>query len=167
MSGLMTRAHDGKCKTLSACHRLSGSLTPIHGVAKQRIEYKCALTTLYCRSRIASTPSLFAISGRLPFPFRRIHSRRSRRTDERFRFVPRVTRDPTADLSVVLDREKSGQEMAFNFTGTQQKCKACNKTVYLMDQLNADGIVFHKSCFKCNHCKGTLTVSLLFIFVLM
>ncbi|RZR78283.1 hypothetical protein BHM03_00003553 [Ensete ventricosum] len=49
--------------------------------------------------------------------------------------------------------------MAFNFTGTQQKCKACDKTVYLMDQLTADGIVFHKSCFKCNHCKGTLTLS--------
>ncbi|KAG6470132.1 hypothetical protein ZIOFF_071189 [Zingiber officinale] len=29
-----------------------------------------------------------------------------------------------------------------------------------MDQLTADGIVFHKSCFKCNHCKGTLTVLL-------
>ncbi|KAG6494506.1 LIM domain-containing protein WLIM2b-like [Zingiber officinale] len=49
--------------------------------------------------------------------------------------------------------------MAFNFTGTQQKCKACDKTVYLVDQLTADGIVFHKSCFKCNHCKGTLTLS--------
>ncbi|URE46021.1 LIM [Musa troglodytarum] len=49
--------------------------------------------------------------------------------------------------------------MAFNFTGTQQKCKACDKTVYLMDQLTADGVVFHKSCFKCNHCKGTLTLS--------
>ncbi|KAG6506353.1 hypothetical protein ZIOFF_031676 [Zingiber officinale] len=48
--------------------------------------------------------------------------------------------------------------MSFNFTGTQQKCKVCDKTVYLMDQLTADGVVFHKSCFKCKHCKGTLTV---------
>ncbi|EHA8590114.1 Transcription factor [Cocos nucifera] len=45
------------------------------------------------------------------------------------------------------------------FSGTQQKCKACNKTVYLMDQLSADGIAYHKSCFKCNHCKGTLKLS--------
>jgi len=43
-----------------------------------------------------------------------------------------------------------------SFSGTQQKCKACDKTVYLMDQLSADGIVFHKSCFKCYHCNSRL-----------
>ncbi|PKA55086.1 Pollen-specific protein SF3 [Apostasia shenzhenica] len=45
------------------------------------------------------------------------------------------------------------------FIGTQQKCKVCEKTVYLMDQLTADGIIYHKSCFRCNHCKGTLKLS--------
>ncbi|KAJ8450513.1 hypothetical protein Cgig2_002198 [Carnegiea gigantea] len=45
-----------------------------------------------------------------------------------------------------------------SFTGTQQKCKACDKTVYLMDQLSADGVAYHKSCFKCNHCKNRLQV---------
>lgn len=45
------------------------------------------------------------------------------------------------------------------FTGTQQKCKACGKTVYLVDELTADGAVFHKACFRCNHCKGTLKLS--------
>ncbi|MQL90096.1 hypothetical protein Taro_022682 [Colocasia esculenta] len=44
------------------------------------------------------------------------------------------------------------------FLGTQQKCKSCEKTVYMMDQLTTDGVVYHKSCFKCNHCKGTLKV---------
>uniref|UniRef100_A0A9I9DWX4 LIM zinc-binding domain-containing protein n=1 Tax=Cucumis melo TaxID=3656 RepID=A0A9I9DWX4_CUCME len=43
-----------------------------------------------------------------------------------------------------------------SFIGTQQKCKACDKTVYPVDQLSADGVSFHKSCFKCSHCKGTL-----------
>ncbi|KAH9549842.1 hypothetical protein CY35_10G040200 [Sphagnum magellanicum] len=42
------------------------------------------------------------------------------------------------------------------FSGTQQKCKACDKTVYLVEQLTADGVIYHKSCFRCNHCKGTL-----------
>ncbi|KAK9124389.1 hypothetical protein Sjap_013991 [Stephania japonica] len=42
------------------------------------------------------------------------------------------------------------------FIGTQQKCKACDKIVYVMDQLSADGVSYHKSCFKCSHCKGTL-----------
>ncbi|KAH7423252.1 hypothetical protein KP509_12G046700 [Ceratopteris richardii] len=45
------------------------------------------------------------------------------------------------------------------FVGTQQKCKACDKTVYVVDQLSADGSVFHKACFRCHHCKGTLKLS--------
>lgn len=45
------------------------------------------------------------------------------------------------------------------FTGTLEKCKACDKTVYFVDLLSADGITYHKSCFKCSHCKGTLVMS--------
>ncbi|KAH7537504.1 hypothetical protein FEM48_Zijuj03G0099900 [Ziziphus jujuba var. spinosa] len=46
-----------------------------------------------------------------------------------------------------------------SFIGTQQKCKACDKTVYPVEQLSADGVAYHKSCFKCTHCKGTLKLS--------
>ncbi|KAK9143415.1 hypothetical protein Syun_012815 [Stephania yunnanensis] len=45
------------------------------------------------------------------------------------------------------------------FTGTQQKCTACGKTVYVVDMLSADGAAYHKSCFKCSHCKGILAMS--------
>lgn len=44
------------------------------------------------------------------------------------------------------------------FAGTQQKCKACGKTVYVVDQLTADNVVYHKACFRCHHCNGTLKV---------
>ncbi|CAL9051883.1 unnamed protein product, partial [Musa banksii] len=43
-----------------------------------------------------------------------------------------------------------------SFTGTQDKCKACDKTVHFIDLLTADGVPYHKTCFKCSHCKGTL-----------
>lgn len=46
-----------------------------------------------------------------------------------------------------------------SFIGTQQKCKACQKTVYPVELLSADGVDYHKSCFKCCHCKGTLKLS--------
>ncbi|KAL6541796.1 LIM domain-containing protein WLIM2b [Orobanche gracilis] len=46
-----------------------------------------------------------------------------------------------------------------SFIGTQQKCKACEKTVYPVELLSADGVSYHKSCFKCSHCKGTLKLS--------
>ncbi|VAH16967.1 LIM domain-containing protein PLIM2b-like [Triticum dicoccoides] len=44
------------------------------------------------------------------------------------------------------------------FYGTQDKCKACDKTVHFIDLLTADGIPYHKYCFKCSHCKGTLSM---------
>lgn len=46
-----------------------------------------------------------------------------------------------------------------SFTGTLDKCKACDKTVYVVDLLSADGVPYHKYCFKCSHCKGTLVMS--------
>ncbi|XP_058069808.1 LIM domain-containing protein WLIM1-like [Magnolia sinica] len=45
------------------------------------------------------------------------------------------------------------------FAGTTQKCRACEKTVYLVDQLTADNRIYHKACFRCHHCKGTLKLS--------
>ncbi|KAL6906547.1 hypothetical protein ACP4OV_004148 [Aristida adscensionis] len=41
------------------------------------------------------------------------------------------------------------------FSGTQDRCKACDKTVHFIDLLTADDIPYHKSCFRCSHCKGT------------
>ncbi|KAK7340233.1 hypothetical protein VNO77_20931 [Canavalia gladiata] len=46
-----------------------------------------------------------------------------------------------------------------SFTGTLDKCKACDKTVYVVDMLTLEGIPYHKSCFRCSHCKGYLTMS--------
>ncbi|XP_044490685.1 LIM domain-containing protein WLIM1-like [Mangifera indica] len=45
------------------------------------------------------------------------------------------------------------------FAGTQQKCMACNKTLYIVDKLTADNRVFHKGCFRCHHCNRTLKLS--------
>uniref|UniRef100_A0A3Q7GMU8 LIM zinc-binding domain-containing protein n=8 Tax=Solanum TaxID=4107 RepID=A0A3Q7GMU8_SOLLC len=64
------------------------------------------------------------------------------------------------DLPIV--KEVGGSDLGveiMSFTGTQQKCKACEKTVYPVELLSADGISYHKSCFKCTHCKGTLKLS--------
>ena len=47
-----------------------------------------------------------------------------------------------------------------SFTGTQDKCTACDKTVHFIDLLTADGVPYHKTCFKCSHCKAMLSVTL-------
>ncbi|KAL2544058.1 LIM domain-containing protein WLIM2b [Forsythia ovata] len=42
------------------------------------------------------------------------------------------------------------------FYGTVQKCKACDKTVHFAETMSADGVPYHKNCFKCSHCNGRL-----------
>lgn len=34
----------------------------------------------------------------------------------------------------------------------------CDKTVYVLEKIECDGRVFHKTCFKCEHCKRTLSL---------
>ncbi|KAK8635525.1 hypothetical protein V6N13_004259 [Hibiscus sabdariffa] len=46
-----------------------------------------------------------------------------------------------------------------SFSGTLDKCKACDKTVYVVDLLTLEGVPYHKTCFKCTHCKGNLVSS--------
>ncbi|XP_039051627.1 LIM domain-containing protein PLIM2b-like isoform X2 [Hibiscus syriacus] len=45
------------------------------------------------------------------------------------------------------------------FTGTLDKCKACDKTVYVVDLMTLEGVPYHKTCFRCSHCKGYLQMS--------
>ncbi|KAJ9559854.1 hypothetical protein OSB04_005014 [Centaurea solstitialis] len=45
------------------------------------------------------------------------------------------------------------------YGGTTQKCKACEKTVYFVDEQTVDNKVYHRACFRCHHCKGTLKLS--------
>ncbi|GFY97337.1 nucleic acid-binding, OB-fold-like protein [Actinidia rufa] len=45
------------------------------------------------------------------------------------------------------------------FSGTLQKCKACDKVVHFIEMLTADGVPYHKTCFKCSHCNGLLAMS--------
>ncbi|RWW53833.1 hypothetical protein BHE74_00039658 [Ensete ventricosum] len=64
---------------------------------------------------------------------------------------------PTHSLSYVSTLVRTRRE-AMAFQGTTTKCTACAKTVYLVDKLTADNRVYHRACFRCHHCKGTLKV---------
>lgn len=39
-------------------------------------------------------------------------------------------------------------------------CAACQKTVYPMERLVADKLIFHNSCFCCKHCHTKLRCAL-------
>ena len=36
------------------------------------------------------------------------------------------------------------------------KCGVCTKTVYATEVLKADGLCYHRGCFRCTQCKCTL-----------
>lgn len=59
-----------------------------------------------------------------------------------------------------LKEEEEEEITMAAFTGTLDKCKACDKTVYVMDLMTLEGMPYHKSCFRCSHCNGTLVVSI-------
>ncbi|KAK4338400.1 hypothetical protein RND71_042887 [Anisodus tanguticus] len=44
------------------------------------------------------------------------------------------------------------------FTGSQQKCKVCEKTVYIAEMISTNGVAYHNTCFRCNHCNGRLAL---------
>lgn len=45
-----------------------------------------------------------------------------------------------------------------SFSGTQTKCKACDKAVYAAEVISASGVNYHNTCFRCSHCNGRLAV---------
>eukprot|EP01080_Neovahlkampfia_damariscottae_P007179 gene7179-11491_t len=42
---------------------------------------------------------------------------------------------------------------------SSEKCKKCGKTVYAMEKTTVNEMIFHTTCFKCEECKKTLTLS--------
>ncbi|GAA0171670.1 actin or actin-binding cytoskeletal protein [Lithospermum erythrorhizon] len=54
---------------------------------------------------------------------------------------------------------KSPSKLSALFSGTQDKCVACNKTVYPLEKVTMGEESFHKSCFKCAHGGCPLTHS--------
>ncbi|XP_070475021.1 F-actin-monooxygenase MICAL3 isoform X37 [Equus przewalskii] len=43
--------------------------------------------------------------------------------------------------------------------GGSDTCYFCQKRVYVMERLSAEGKFFHRSCFQCEHCAATLRLS--------
>jgi LIM and SH3 domain protein 1 len=39
-----------------------------------------------------------------------------------------------------------------------KKCAVCNKTAYPIESLREGDQTWHKLCFRCSVCKGTLTI---------
>ncbi|ELK38575.1 Protein MICAL-3 [Myotis davidii] len=61
----------------------------------------------------------------------------------------------------LLDKKDLGsvkKEFPQNLGGSDT-CYFCQKRVYVMERLSAEGKFFHRSCFKCEYCATTLRLS--------
>lgn len=41
-------------------------------------------------------------------------------------------------------------------SGGSQVCSVCQKKLYVMERLSAEGLFFHRGCFQCCQCRRTL-----------
>ncbi|KAI4303362.1 hypothetical protein MLD38_039005 [Melastoma candidum] len=57
------------------------------------------------------------------------------------------------------DLNRTPSKLSSMFTGTLDKCAACDKTVYPLEKVTMEGECYHKTCFRCAHGGCTLTHS--------
>uniref|UniRef100_A0A4W3GYE3 F-actin monooxygenase n=1 Tax=Callorhinchus milii TaxID=7868 RepID=A0A4W3GYE3_CALMI len=75
-------------------------------------------------------------------------------------FTAQRTHHQTHGISVTsrlvsLSQASLRKEFPQNLGGSDV-CYFCNKRVYVMERLSADGKFFHRECFKCEFCQTTL-----------
>jgi len=56
------------------------------------------------------------------------------------------------------DRQGAQTKVTKLTSGPGERCLVCSKRVYVKEKLSADGKIFHKTCFKCKHCKRQLSL---------
>uniref|UniRef100_A0A671QIL5 LIM domain containing 2 n=1 Tax=Sinocyclocheilus anshuiensis TaxID=1608454 RepID=A0A671QIL5_9TELE len=49
-------------------------------------------------------------------------------------------------------------ERSFSFKTQKETCASCEKTVYPMERLVANNLIFHNTCFCCKHCNTKLSL---------
>jgi len=55
--------------------------------------------------------------------------------------------------------QKSSSKGTFVMCQQASDCHFCGKRVYLMERLSAEGVCFHRGCFRCEYCGSTLKES--------
>lgn len=60
------------------------------------------------------------------------------------------------------EQKDSSQKAGFILSsqGITEACHFCKQRVYLMEKINAEGLVFHRSCLKCHHCDNNLRLGI-------
>ncbi|XP_046409938.1 F-actin-monooxygenase Mical isoform X1 [Neodiprion fabricii] len=57
-----------------------------------------------------------------------------------------------------VQRSNSKAALVLPAQGGSEMCHFCNKRVYLMERLSAEGKFFHRGCFRCEYCSTSLRI---------
>lgn len=57
-----------------------------------------------------------------------------------------------------IQRSNSKAAIVLPTQGGSETCHFCDKRVYLMERLSAEGKFFHRGCFRCEHCSTSLRI---------
>uniref|UniRef100_A0A1B0BP82 LIM zinc-binding domain-containing protein n=1 Tax=Glossina palpalis gambiensis TaxID=67801 RepID=A0A1B0BP82_9MUSC len=61
----------------------------------------------------------------------------------------------------ILEKSKKSTLRRHDITNIQEEqtnCRYCSKPVYKMEEIKAEGQIYHKACFRCNKCSKQLKV---------
>ncbi|XP_075524253.1 LIM domain-containing protein WLIM2b-like [Primulina tabacum] len=117
------------------------------GVAYHKTCFKCS----HCNGRLAMS-NYSAVDGNL---YCKPHFEQLFR--ETGSFTSKKLVPPSGKQGETLDRTPS--KVSSFFSGTQEKCAVCKKTVYPLEKVTVEGEFYHKSCFRCAHGGCFLTPS--------
>ncbi|XP_061884485.1 F-actin-monooxygenase MICAL2 isoform X6 [Entelurus aequoreus] len=53
-------------------------------------------------------------------------------------------------------QRKQGSSVQKPFPQSSEKCHSCERRVYLVERICAEGLYFHRECFRCAKCSSTL-----------
>lgn len=72
--------------------------------------------------------------------------------------VPRSSSVSVPSTAPVAQKARNPRPVSMAvFQQSSPKCFFCEKSVYAMERGEADGMVFHKTCFRCNECHKTVS----------
>ncbi|XP_006810520.1 LIM domain-containing protein 2-like [Neolamprologus brichardi] len=64
----------------------------------------------------------------------------------------------TQDTGNTTEEKSVQRSKSFSFNTQKEVCTSCLKTVYPMEKLVANNLVFHSACFCCRHCNAKLSL---------
>uniref|UniRef100_A0A8C6TV17 LIM domain containing 2 n=1 Tax=Neogobius melanostomus TaxID=47308 RepID=A0A8C6TV17_9GOBI len=66
--------------------------------------------------------------------------------------------DAQMDSRSTTEEKPVQRSKSFSFKTQKDLCASCEKTVYPMERLVADNLIFHSKCFCCKHCNSKLSL---------